>query len=97
MSDKCTVQKLPIENLQDAAESPALAALMAEGWTVVASVVVDSGDGRGPHLQLLLAPPPKAANNAPNTVLEGLLRSFGWLIVGVTLGTVGAIAYFGGL
>jgi hypothetical protein len=55
MADRCTVHKLPVDKLEDAAGDPALAALMGEGWEVLASVVVD--DGRGPSLHLLLRPP----------------------------------------
>lgn len=55
MAERCTVHRLPVDKLEGAASDPALAALMGEGWEVLASVVVD--DGGGPSLHLLLRPP----------------------------------------
>ena len=54
---RCTVHSLAVADLDQAAQDPALAALLAEGWTVLATVVVTDDPERGPVLQLLLAPP----------------------------------------
>ena len=67
---RCTVHTLPVEKLKDAAQDPALASLLADGWDPIGSVVVDPGDGRGPALQLLLRPPrkPQKAPEVPGWV-----------------------------
>ena len=92
MADRCTVHRLPVDKLEDAASDPALAALTAEGWEVMASVVVD--EGRGPMLHLLLRPPrPDAAGvlvgtSSPPASAWALL----WLVAGVVLGAAAVVA-----
>ena len=64
MADRCTVHSLPVASLADAAGDPALALMMRDGWEVVASVVLD--EGQGPRLLLLLRPPrPTEAQGTP--------------------------------
>lgn len=86
MAERCTVHRLPVDRLEDAASDPALAALMGEGWEVLASVVVD--DGGGPSLHLLLRPPRsataaegKAAPWWASALLGGLLTATGAIIM----------------
>jgi hypothetical protein len=57
MAERCTVVTLPVATLDDAAQDPALAALLAEGWGVVGSVVVVPPGGSDPLLKVLLSPP----------------------------------------
>ena len=58
MADGCTTHKMSLTRLSQSASDPALAALFAEGWEVVATIVIDSGND-GPVLELLLRPPRK--------------------------------------
>ena len=53
----CTVVKLAVTDLSAAAKDPALAALLREGWSVSASVVMAPANGGEVMLQLLLSPP----------------------------------------
>ena len=57
MGDRCTVISLAVTSLEDAVKDPALAALMEQGWGVVASVVVQPAGGGEPLLQVVLSPP----------------------------------------
>jgi hypothetical protein len=93
MADRCTVHRLPVDKLEDAAGDPALAALMGEGWEVLASVVVD--EGRGPTLHLLLRPPRPDAGE-PALGSAGASPAWAWALLwalcGVLLGGAVAVA-----
>jgi hypothetical protein len=72
---------------------------MADGWEVMASMVVDAGDGRGPALQLLLRPPRSrqegtplvSAGSAGNTAVP----AWAWAIAGLVSGAGMAFAKWG--
>jgi hypothetical protein len=57
MTPRCTTIKLDLADFARAAEDPKLAALLADGWRVIAHVALSEDDG-SPRLVLLLAPPP---------------------------------------
>lgn len=94
MAEKCTVYQLSVANLADAAKDPALAALVAEGWGVLGSVVVQGGPGGDPELHLLLHPP---RQNSFSPALVFWVRAYFGVQVALALlclGTVvGCVAY----
>ena len=73
MGDRCTVISLAVSSLEDAVKDPALAALMDQGWGVVASVVVQSASGGEPLLQVVLSPPRPEAEALPAWVHRTVL------------------------
>ena len=79
MAERCTVHRLPVEHLADAVTDPALAALLAEGWEVIGSLVVDAGAGKGPCLHLIMRPPrtPPAVHG-----VVGTLSPLVWVVLG---------------
>ena len=56
MTERCTVIRLRLADLERSAEDPKLAALLREGWTVEADLALSEEDGP-PTWVLLLAPP----------------------------------------
>ena len=67
MAEPCTVVKLSVTNLDQAVKDPALAALLAEGWSEVASVVVAPPQGGDPLLHIVLAPPSPETSGGGST------------------------------
>lgn len=65
MAERCTVITLLVPTLDEAAKDPALAALLAEGWGVVGSVVVVPPGGADPLLKVLLSPPRQDSAGPP--------------------------------
>ena len=65
MGDRCTVISLAVSSLDDAVKDPALAALLEQGWGIVASVVVQSAGGGEPLLQVVLSPPRPSVEALP--------------------------------
>ena len=57
MEARCRVHRLDTEDLDRAADDPALASLLRDGWTVVAPLVVE--DRGRVDIALVLAPPKK--------------------------------------
>tara|TARA_R110002110_G_scaffold194507_1_gene403429 strand:+ start:185 stop:466 length:282 start_codon:yes stop_codon:yes gene_type:complete len=57
MAERCTVVSLPVTDLDNAAKDPALASLIAEGWSLLGSVVVVPPGAADPVLKLVLKPP----------------------------------------
>lgn len=75
MAEHCTTHKIPLTRLTEAASSPALAALFAEGWEVVATVMIDNGNG-DPMLEMLMRPPRKVAPLiAPSRIIATIFAS----------------------
>ena len=65
--ERATVLALPLDDPEASARSPALAALLAEGWTVLAALPAQRGERS--ELMLLMAPPrPVAAPVVPRVV-----------------------------
>lgn len=64
-SNRCTVMAVDLRDIGRAVADPALASLLREGWTVIATVVLDADDGAGPRLQVILGPPRPVAPVAP--------------------------------
>ena len=94
MAERCVIHRLPVEKLDDAVGDPALAALLAEGWDVMASVVVDKGDGHGPVLRLLLRPPrPKARLQAGTAAIPGWAWAFVGVLASVLVYLVASVAW----
>jgi hypothetical protein len=54
-NERCIVHLLDASDLERSIDSPALASLMAEGWTVMSNLVVETPAGN--RVALLLAPP----------------------------------------
>lgn len=84
MAERCHLHRIPVERLEDGVKDPALASLVDDGWEVMGSVVVDSGDGRGPFLNLILRPP--RSREVTGKRWERV-PSWVWVITGVIIGT----------
>lgn len=67
--NRCTIQTIRLAKLEEDTSSPALAALVSEGWEPIGSVVIDDGDS--PTLHMILKPPRREKND--------------WLIVALLL------------
>jgi hypothetical protein len=84
MAERCTVVTLDVRRLEDTAQDPALASLLAEGWTVAASVVVVPPGAEDPVLQVVLAPPrastQKPWHALPSAALVGLALALATLV-----------------
>lgn len=65
VDERCTVQKISLLDVERSVTDPALAGLLADGWTVIASMHAE--DGAGPHLVLVMAPP-REASEPPRAV-----------------------------
>ncbi len=73
--ERCTLHKLPLSDPGKAADDPALALLLRDGWTVISDVPIADRDD--PHVLLFLAPPDRSPASRP------------WLgVLGVALGAV---------
>lgn len=86
-TDRCTLVRLDADDLERAADSPQLAALVRDGWWVVGQVLAEA-DGRR-WLVLVLAPPRAPARRAAwtaggqaalTTVVALAAALVGWLV-----------------
>lgn len=92
-SSACAVIRLDVTDLRRATDDPSLQALLAEGWQMLCSVVIDDGPGEQ-HLYLVLRAPAPAA---PGPVVQpvppwALAALIGALAVGPLLGALVAVA-----
>lgn len=78
-TERCTVFRLDLNDAERAADDPALAALMRDGWTVISDIPIS--DPKEPHVLLFLAPP---AGRSPK------LRDFPWS--SLVFGMIGLLA-----
>jgi hypothetical protein len=60
MVEKCAIQTIRLSKLEEDTSSPALAALVTDGWEPIGSVVID--DGTQPMLHMILKPPRNLEN-----------------------------------
>lgn len=74
-SDRCTIVRLPIRDLDRAAEDPKLAALIAEGWSIVGDLPIQGKPGEETWA-LLLAPPAEIRKHPADAAKVGFLLSF---------------------
>ena len=81
MSEKCSVQSIRLRRLEDDVSSPALAALVNNGWQAIGSVVLD--DGTEPVLHLIFAPP--SNDTKSDWVLKVLLGAMSLSIASVAV------------
>lgn len=86
MPERCTVIKLDVETLAEAAQDAALAALLADGWSPLAHMIVVVNDK--PILHIVLAPPRVGATEVPGwrytaALVAGLV--FAWGVTGAIL------------
>tara|TARA_A200000159_G_C7207947_1_gene290831 strand:+ start:214 stop:468 length:255 start_codon:yes stop_codon:yes gene_type:complete len=70
MSERCIIHLLDADDLERSIDSPALASLMSEGWTIMANLVVETPQGN--RVALLLSPP-KLAKSNKNLILSIVL------------------------
>jgi hypothetical protein len=90
----CTVIRLDVTDLRRAVEDPALQALLADGWQVLCSVVIDDGP-QGQYLHLVLRPPVSVPAPAPQVQTVppfALAALLGAITVGQVLGALVAAA-----
>ncbi len=80
MSERCIIHLLDADDLERSIDSPALAALMADGWTVMSNLVVETPQGQ--RVALLLSPP-KLTKSNKNLILT--------IILAVALQTAGLV------
>jgi len=80
MSERCIIHLLDADDLERSIDSPALASLMADGWTVMSNLVVETPQGN--RVALLLSPP-KIAKSDKNLILT--------IILAVVLQTAGLV------
>ena len=76
--DRCTLHRLSLNDPEQAAADPALAALLRDGWTVVSDIPI--ADPGNQHVLLFLAPPRKTETDR---------MSMAFSLLGVVLGAVG--------
>jgi len=69
MAEKCALQTIRLTKLEDDVSSASLAALVADGWEPIGSVVIDNGEQ--PILHMIMKPPKREKND--------------WLIVALLL------------
>lgn len=70
MSERCIIHLLDADDLERSIDSPALAALMADGWTVMSNLVVETPQGQ--RVALLLSPP-KLEKSNKNIIMSVVL------------------------
>ena len=85
MRTPCTVVDLAVGDLDRAAADPAFAALIADGWTTVASVVVE--EATGPRIRLVMAPPP-VRSRIHTSALAVMAGGLAGLVTGVAAVTL---------
>lgn len=82
MSEKCAIQTIRLAKLEDDVSSPALSALVEDGWEPMGSVVID--DGEQPKLHMIMKPPKKQQSNS--LILSALIAIFVELaVIGIKL------------
>ena len=70
--DRCAIQLLDANDLERSIDSPALASMVGEGWSVMANLVVETNQGN--KIALLMAPPIK--QKGMRTVFLTLVLAF---------------------
>lgn len=89
MRAPCAVIRLDVADLRRATEDPSLQALLADGWQVLCSVVIDDGP-QGQHLHLVLRPPvTQVVHAVPSWAVAALA---GALVLGPVAGALVALA-----
>lgn len=84
-TDRCTVVKLLLADIERAVEDPALAKLLADGWSPIAHIPATEGEER--HYLLIVLAPPRAEIGAVLTAVEDGPR-FGWATLYAALALV---------
>ena len=77
MAEKCALQTIRLQKLEDDVSSAALAALVSDGWEPIGSVVIDDGDQ--PILHMIMKPPKREKND--------------WVVVALLLVAVTELAF----
>ena len=83
MSERCIIHLMDAEDLERSANSPALAGLVADGWSVMANMMVETGSGT--RIALLMAPPKKKIGGGLSASQIVIPIVFTILIHGATL------------
>lgn len=79
LSERAIVHLIDAGDLQAVSRDAALAALLAEGWTLLTQFAVSVGDDRPERVALVLAPPRQRAELV--RLAQGLdyVRRWGWV------------------
>jgi hypothetical protein len=70
--ERCAIQLLDANDLERSIDNPALASMVGEGWSVMASLVVETPQGN--KIALLMSPPLK--QKGMRTVVVTLVLAF---------------------
>lgn len=80
-SERCVIHLMDAQDLERSANSPALAGLVSEGWTVMANMMVETASGA--RVALLMAPPKPSTETQLSKIVVPIVFSI--LIHGATL------------
>jgi hypothetical protein len=74
MTERCTIIRLRLDDLERSAEDPRLAALLHDGWRIEESLALSEEDGP-PSWVLLLSPPSEESEERLADAVERRTRS----------------------